>query len=130
MGFFQNIFGSTIKRFTISIVIRTQNIQRWNLSKRIYKSCFVSWNNVQITGPCFHKRKQTGTVKSLTRSQQSIKMLAVSNYKIEGLQPSVPSGISEVDHFYIIILNIPDQVIFCQLFCRLIQVLNKRIWVH
>jgi hypothetical protein len=57
-------------------------------------------------------------------------MLAAVDHEVERFQPAIASGVPEIDHRNIVVVNIPDQIGFGKLITGLVEVLYQRTRVH
>jgi hypothetical protein len=56
-------------------------------------------------------------------------VIARTDYKIEGFQPSITSGVPEVDHLNVMVFNVFDDVGFCKFFRGFVKILYQRVRV-
>ena len=127
LGLFQDIFGRGLQRLAVLCVIGAHQAQCGDFRKRIHKGGAETGNHIEVAGSGLHKGEEARTIDTLAIGKNLVQVITVCQDKIQGFQPPVARHITEVEHTDFVLLNVTDNVRFCEILRILVQELNQGV---
>ena len=120
--FLERLLRTTCQRIAFSIEESAKQSERRNLSKRIHESRRETRQYIKVRAGSLNRLEQTGTVNTLTASEDRVKVVHIRNHEVQRLQTSIAGRIKEVDHTNAVFADVANDVGFRKFRCRLTQI--------